>query len=125
MDFISKLGESDWMDIPAKKGISLQNLGRLLQLAVGLHSLLGALVNSFDGEFTPQSTERDVIDNVNKNISKLQVVDSSIIHGTRKEVRQVNLGATAQNSCNKVDKKQAVVKKPVPNRVVRCFNCNR
>ena len=97
-DFVSKLEKSQWMDLRAQNGISLKNLGRLLQLSVGLHSLPDSLVETFDGEFSAQSTEKDVLEQINRNIGRLQIVDSSILHGSTKEAKQV--GMVGQNKSN-------------------------
>ena len=79
-DFANNLSASVWSS-SGGKSITIENLSRLLQLAVGLHSLPDALVNSFDETFTPQSTEKTVRDQINKHISKMPVMDNTILKG--------------------------------------------
>ena len=83
-DFLIKLNSAgNWtMDVRNHgPSISLENLGRLLTLSVGLASLPDGLVNSFDGAFSNKSTENDVSRQIEKHIGKMQVIDSTILGG--------------------------------------------
>ena len=131
VDFISKLTNSDWVDCKPQGAISLKNVGRLLHLAVGLHSLPDALVNAFDTEFTPKSTERQVMEQINRHLPNMQVADSTILNGTPKGTSRPNTVLGSQNSCNRIDRNPAGTRKPVSGgvtsykRAVKCFNCER
>ena len=137
VDFVSKLEKSIWVS-RGKGSISLRNLGRLLHLAVGLHALPDGLVDSFDTMFSPSSTEKDVMEQINRHMGKMSVVDSTILQGSQKGSRQSGVGVGSQNFCNKVDKVRGNIQggsvrvQPspspggaIPRRAVRCFNCDR
>ena len=138
VDFINNLGTSSWADLNSKRGISLANLSRLLQLAVGLHSLPDALVNSFDITFSNTSTEKDVMAQINKNLTKMQLPDSTILKGSSKEVKTV-AAVTSQNSNSSINSTSSgyngnrnyqSVQQQSPGRggsqrKLRCFNCGR
>ena len=135
IDFINNLGSSNWADVNGRKGISLTNLSRLLQLAVGLHSLPDALVNSFEEGFSPTSTERDVMQQINKNIGKMPVSDSTILKGSVKGGKPVNVVTKPQVSVAKNEKphkprqqqkqQQGFTGGYTQVRVWKCFNCGR
>ena len=138
MDFISNLSNSNWADKDSHRAISLTNLSRLLQLAVGLHSLPDPLVNSFDEGFSPTSTERDVMTQINKNIGKMQVADSTILKGSVKEGKVVNVGLVAKTqsrpnaSATKMEKTYQSTQQQrstggggSQGKVWKCFNCGR
>ena len=131
VDFISKLGKSEWVDCKPQGAISVKNLGRLLHLAVGLHSLPDALVNAFDTELTPKSTERHIMEQIHRHLPNMQVVDSTILNGTPKGAGRSNTSFASHNTCNRIDKTSAGTKKPMQGgaasyqRTVTCFNCNR
>ena len=127
LDFISNLKDSSWADAAGKKAISLINLGRLLQLAIGLQSLPDALVNSFDEEFSPTSTEKDVMGQIKKNISKMPVGDSTILSDRSKGSVVAKVQVTPRT--DKVNRQQQQQHQPVSSasssqvKALRCFNC--
>ena len=130
IDFISNLGNSDWADVNGRRAISLENLGRLLQLSVGLLSLPDELVNSFDVNFSPTSTENDVMAQINKNVDKMTVSDSTILKGVSKDMTSVCTVSEPQISENRSDNSFQSSQRSMSNggvvqkRVLKCFNCN-
>ena len=131
LDFISNLGNSDWADLDARRGISLRNLGRLLQLAVSLHSLPEALVNSFDERLTPTSTEKDVMTQIHKHVGKLVVSDSTILNGSPKEGKSVCVVPRVQNNSSRPNRNYQSTQSSSSSggfsqrRTFKCFNCDR
>ena len=132
-EFLNNLGKSGWTDLNSKRGISLSNLGRLLQLAVGLHSLPDALVNSFDITFNNVSTEKDVMGQIHKHIGKMPVPDSTILKGSSKDVGTVAAVTNQQHSSNSGNSSNNNSRNyqnssgggSHQRRQLRCFNCNR
>ena len=131
VDFITNLGNSDWADLNGKRGISLKNLGRLLQLSVGLLSLPDALVNTFDAEFSPTATENDVMAQISKNVGKMAVPDSTILRGVGREGRAVSAVSRAWSSRAVADtssrgsRQSGTVGGGGQKKGFKCFNCGR
>ena len=130
IDFCTNLQGSPWADEDNGKAISINKLGRLLQLAIGTLSLPDALVSSFDQSFSPTSTERDVMAQINKHVGKLPVSDSTILSGSSKDVRSVKVVAKPPDNSSRIDRTyQPQQSGPSGNygqkRVVTCFNCQR
>ena len=129
-DFLSLLKTSSWADVNGKKAISLDQLGNLLQLAIGLHSLPDALVDSFDSVFKPTATEKEVMAQINKNIGKLAVGDSTILNGSPRNSKPVCIAAKPQGGNNKVNSgyvrpKSRVPVTVTPKKSLTCFNCGK
>ena len=131
VDFINNLGTSQWADLDSKQGISLNNLSRLIQLAVGLQSLPDSLVNSFDITFSNKSTEKDVMSQIHKHVCKMPVPDSTILKGSSREVKTV-AAVTSQDRNAGNSNYQPFQRQTQPMsggapalRKLRCFNCNR
>ena len=130
IDFCTSLQNSNWADKDNGRAISINRLGRLLQLAIGTLSLPDNLINSFDEGFSPTSTERDIMSQITKHIGKLPVGDSTILGGTSKESKSVRVVAKSQDNSSRVDRsyqpQQSVSSGThVQKRVFKCYNCNR
>ena len=139
IDFCSNLKKSSWADADSRNAISIDNLSTLLQLSIGVLSLPDALVNNFDETFSPSSTERDVMSQINKHIGKLTVSDSTILGGSSRENKLVKVVEKPQDNSSRIDRnfqqqqhqqqqqqqRQGASGVMIPRRVVHCFNCDR
>ena len=121
-EVIQRLAQSSWATTPkdaakATTGyfISSENLQSLLLLAIQLASLPDALVSTFDVEFGPDFTEKDVVRQIMKHRGKIDNLDPSIMKQGDKTNTFRQIAVTNQRPQRPVEQGNSV----------KCNNCQR
>ena len=119
-EFSTKLKASPWT---VRGSITVDNLEVLLHMAVGLAMLPDSLVRSFDHQFSPASTEKDIAEQIEKHRGKVPVFDESIL---REAPKAKSSGQVFSISDEKAEGKAITGDRQRGfRRTVRCFNCNK
>ena len=121
-EVIQRLSHTEWATTPTDAGkatsgyfISSANLQSLLLLAVQLASLPDALVNTFDVELGPDSSEKDILRQIVKHKGKIENLDPTIMKQAPRNTNSKYIAATNQRLQRTTEQ----------NPYIKCTNCQR